>query len=139
MEKILKTQSDIIFNFQTQQIGRTWGKAKKGSKENESKLTILFGDDSWKKAKKRNDLLEIYKDRIRKANKECIDSIEISSRNPSFHYNLIFATKKTSTGSKWFNSIINHLHNTIEKNRAETIKVAFDVIEGKTKTLASTF
>ena len=61
-------------------------------------------------------------------------SIKGGSRFGNFHYNLIFAAKKTTNGSPWFKSI-KDLKSRIEMHSGDAVDIALDVLTGRQKNL----
>ena len=146
MEKLLNRPGDVIFTFQTQEIRRTWGNAmsKKSpmSKVASEKLLDFYGDDTWKTATSEKDLLEYYKKKISNvkilqtdASRTLIKDVNVESQRGGFHYNLIFATRETKTGSPWFESVVGSIKKRTEKNTGKFVKLALDILSGRSTNL----
>ena len=138
MQKILSYPGDVIFVFQTNEVWETihrWRKHKTADS--------FFGNNDWRNATTPEDLLELYKNRIREVktiegyHRELIDDITIKGgRGPGFfHYNVIFATKKTRGGSPWYLKFIEYAKKKIEKYTGDAIKIALDIINGRSQQL----
>lgn len=102
MEKLLEVEyGDIIFTYQTQEIGRTYGNAIRNPSYAEA-MRKFFGDEKWREARNREELLQIYKSNVRKHRKVVLD-VPIKGRQ--FMYHLIFATRETRGGNPWLNAV----------------------------------
>lgn len=135
MEKLFKIKSDLIINFQTKEIPRVVGRSVSFSQQDENKLTLFFGDDIWKQAKVKEDLLKIYIKKISQY-RDLIEVIPIrSGERGGYFYDLIFVTKKTTTGSKWFYDLMAYLKNRLTKRTGKDVKIVLDILSGKIKTL----
>ena len=95
----------------------------------------FFGDVDLSQVRSGEDLLEIYKNNI-EGYRDLVEDILIrgGSRFGDFHYNLIFATKKTEGGSPWFKSI-EDLKSRIEKHSGGAVEKAFDILSGRIREL----
>ena len=128
MVKVLKSRSDIIFNFMTSEICRAVGLVKKERSQGES-ITRVFGDDCWKKAKCEEELVEIYKENILKERKEApIRTIKIKSKKHHFCYHLLFITNKTKKGNQWLRAI-DKLKKEIEAHSDKAVLLALDLVK----------
>ena len=136
MKKVLSTKSDIIFNFMTCQIIRAWAGCVANEGCNTKKLDSFYGDQSWKKAKSFDDLLDIYKENIQKIRKNSlIEDIHING-GESFNYNLIFITNKTKNNNPWMN-VIRKAKEEIEKNTKKAVKDALDIVKKRQSQLSN--
>lgn len=128
MREILKSRSDIIFNFMSSLIYRDIGLFKSG-KGKGKELIDLFGDDSWKQANNVDELVEIYKVNILKQRKDApIRTIRIHSGRFNFCYHLFFITNKTSGENKWLQAI-DKAKSEIETQSDKAVMMAFDLIK----------
>ena len=132
MSNLLKLNGDLIFNFQTQGVRMVPLKARNKA------FTKFFGDESWKKCKYEEDFLECYKNKIRQY-RSLVEDINVSSTSPNFHYNLIFATRRTSGGSPWFDPVIGGLKKQVEINTAKSVQLALDILAGRSTNLEMFF
>ncbi len=134
VETLLKKDGDIIFNFQTSEVGRVWGAAK-SDEAISRKMTSFYGGKEWASAGDINDLLEIYENKIRKYRPIVMDIKIKGFLKYSYHYHLIFATKKTQKGSPWSRAV-EHMKNKIESYTGDATKVALDVLMGRARDLS---
>lgn len=136
MRKLLKFPGDIIFNFPTKLIDRCFGKYKgKIHKKDENKFNEFFGNDEWKNANNAYELLNIYMNKIRDNNRELVESIDIkSTKGGQFNYHLIFATKRTKSGSPYFD-VVKRLKERTEKSYGQLVDKALKILTGKSTDL----
>ena len=133
-EYLLKLEyGDIIYNYQTQQIGRYWGNVKGGVGDQSiiEKFDEFFGTDDWKRANNRDNLKSIYISQI-KQYRTFVEEIKIGSEN--FIYHLLVAFRKTSGGSPWKSSI-QRAKDLIEILGGEAVRFSLDYLSGKVKRL----
>lgn len=133
MGKILKIRSDILLTFMPRAAWRSvTAQQKTGNKS--PALDRFFGNSSWKKAIREEDLVEIYKMNILKERK---DAIIISTRINSkrgFNYYLFFITHQTRGNNPWLDPI-RSAKEEIEKNSDSAIKTLLDIIKKRQFTL----
>jgi len=135
MKEVLNVRSDIIFTFMTGEIWRAAGLANAGLSKGKV-LTNLFGDESWKKAKNAEDLIEIYKKNILKERSEApIRTIKIQSKQFNFYYHLFFITNKTKGENRWLRAI-DKAKEEIESNSDLAVIMALDIIKGRQSQIA---
>jgi three-Cys-motif partner protein len=133
MKKVLKSRSDIIFNFMSSQIYRDVCLKKEDGKGNE--LLELFGDDSWKQANNVDELVEIYKCNILKERRDApIRTIRIHSSRFNFCYHLFFITNKTKGENQWLRAI-DKAKTEIESNSDKAVMLALDIVKHRQKLL----
>jgi len=119
MKKILNIRSDILITFMTNIIWRSI-KTEESTGNGHEALNRIFGNDSWKKARIEEDLIEIYKDNILK---ERLDAVILSTQIKSkgnFYYDMIFITHKTDRNNPWLNPI-REAKDEIEKHTDEVV------------------
>lgn len=133
MEVLLELDyGDIMFTYQTQEIARTWGKAKSNQKSAET-MTKFFGNDDWKYAKGRDDLLKLYENNLRIYRSNIIDVL-IQGKN--FKYHLIFATRETKGGTPWLQAVT-YIKDKIEEFGGERlIRTILGYLSGKNPRLS---
>jgi len=128
MIKVLKSRSDIIFNFMTSQIYRDVGLVRSGKGRGQS-LMRLFGDDSWKKANSEEELVEIYKKNILKERKDApIRTIKVKSKKHHFCYHLFFITNRTKGENQWLRAI-DKAKKEIEAHSDKAVMQTFDLVK----------
>lgn len=104
IEELLRLKyGDIILVFQTQEIGRVWGKAK-GNPSYAQSMTNYFGDEEWKEARNRDELLELYNKKIENY-RDVVEAILVKGEERNFLYHLIFATRRTRGRNPWLKAI----------------------------------
>jgi len=133
-KELLRLQyGDVIFNYQTQQIGRSWGNVKggKGQKALINKFNQFFGTNIWTKATNRDELRTIYKNQL-KTFREFVEEIKIGKKGLEYH--LLVAFRKTRGGSPWRSAIINSKE-LLECLGGEAVKFSLDYLSGKITTL----
>ncbi|HII16259.1 MAG TPA: three-Cys-motif partner protein TcmP [Nanoarchaeota archaeon] len=136
MKQVLEIRSDILFNFMTSEIARTWGLAKAGKGGDET-LNNVFGDDSWRLAESTEDLVSIYAVNILKARPNAIFNIvKVRAAKFNFRYDLFFITNQTKGENQWMRAI-EKAKQEIERNSDESVKVALDLVKGRMKDLFS--
>jgi len=127
MKKILNIRSDILLTFMTRTIWRDCC-TEKATGHGHLVLNRFFGDESWKKAKNENDLIEIYKKNILNERGDAVTlDTKINSSKGGFNYSLIFVTHRTSGGNPWLNPI-KDAKNEIEKHTDISIKSLLEII-----------
>ena len=95
-ETLLEKRGDIIVVFQTQELQRTLGRAKKGLSDKE-KLGDFLGDSSWKRAGDVKKLLEIYMNKL-KSYRKYVERIEIRGE---YKYDIILACRPGPYTKAW--------------------------------------
>lgn len=124
-------RSDIIFTFMSGGIQRLWGRVKNGNKADEQIFNKFYGGKEWKNAENSNDLVEIYKNKIKACDK-IVKDIKIQGTN--FHYHLLFITKPTQGGNKWLDAI-DRVKTSVESSTEVWIKEVLDQLSGRQQTL----
>lgn len=135
--KLFELPCDIFFSFMTTEIGRSWGKAKRGKEDYVKKMNTLFGDDIWKNADNREDILTLFIKKIEE-NDKIIVPIRIKSSRGYFFYDLLVITRKTRGGNPWLEAIYT-LKNRIESSGASMVKSSLDYLAGRYKRLGDYF
>lgn len=113
IQKLLDYRGDIFINFPTSSMGRVWGNAKKGKPKHRMIMNRFFGNHVWEQAKSREDLLKIYVKKIEEYKGLYSPNRDITRVIPVFggqkfnnrKYDLVFATIRTKSGSKWVRSL----------------------------------
>lgn len=131
LSKLLEYRGDVIITFQSSQINRCFGKAVKGNEEMEKKLTDFFGDKQWRNKENVQELLELYKEKLKKTGRGNVENIKVKSEG-SFHYDLILAAKLTKSGSPWWKAAL-HAKKIIESFTSKSVKHALDILTGRTR------
>lgn len=133
VESLLRRNGDLIINYPTSIIRRMAGSARQGGTD-PGRLHRFFGSSDWMQYEP-SRLLDFYEKRIQ-GFRDLVESIRVTSRlkEGSFHYHLIFAARKTSGGSHWFNAV-QDLKHVIERCSGEQLKRLTEVLTGKTKDL----
>ncbi|MBI3259250.1 MAG: hypothetical protein HYZ54_07245 [Ignavibacteriae bacterium] len=124
---------DILFNFQTTQVGRgAGGKSFRQFFKNAEKALKLC--DETQEGKLRDALLNLYIEDIiesKKPDKAIVETVRIqSSGQGSFLYDLIFITRETSGNNPWMKPIREAKDN-IEKNTDCAVRRTLDVLAGR--------
>ncbi len=136
MKKVLKVRSDIIFTFMCTEIFRVVGLYKAGLSDG-TVLTKLFGDETWKKAKNAEELVDIYKTNILKERLDApIRTIKVKSSQFNFCYYMFFITNKTKGENKWLRAI-DRAKKEIETNSDKAVMNALDIIKKRQSDLNS--
>jgi len=132
MANILSYPGDLIFVFQTVTV---WEQIRRW--KNFSGVTEFIGTEDWGKARKKEDLVEIYKKQVSsvftaKGSRRLIDHVPIKGdiREGSFHYDMIFATRETKGGSPWFHNFMQYA-NKIVKQTGKAVERALNVMKGR--------
>ncbi len=133
VRSILYMPVDVLFNFITFGVRRIWGRAIRGSCEEEKLITEFYGDDSWRNASGSNDLLDIYIDKIQSIPRRIALSIKVKITR-SIYYDIILATRKTRGNNPYLRPVRN-LKKKIEETKLEEFDKILDVITGRRATL----
>ena len=137
MEKLLSLKNDIIFNFMTGWIRRSWGSVRKSEPFNYTqKLNLFFGDKTWMRAEKGEDLLEIYINKIQSYGR-IVRSIRVNVTHSNF-YDILIIVRPTSSGNPWLKAVDN-LKKRIEKTSRTTFERLLKIIEKKQATVDNFF
>jgi len=121
MEKVLNLHSDIVFTFMSSQIARAYSAAMAKPSYSTKALDGFFGDKSWKSVRGAKNLVEIYKNNIKKIRPGAV----MESVNIDNYYDLIFITNKTKGDNPWMD-VIRTVKKEIEKNPKSAVKTALD-------------
>ncbi len=133
MKKILNIRSDILITFMTNSLWRTI-KSEESTGNGHDALNRVFGNDSWKKVKKEEDLIEIYKNNILKERPDAVMlNTKIKSKG-NFYYDMIFITHKTGGNNPWLDPV-RDAKEEIEKHTDEVVKSLLEIIKKRQKTL----
>ncbi|MEM1557761.1 MAG: three-Cys-motif partner protein TcmP [Candidatus Bathyarchaeia archaeon] len=124
--KLLRKRGDILVTFQTMELNRTLGRAKRGFKDAE-KLTAFLGNDHWRYTTNAEDLLQRYMNQLTEY-RTFVDKMLIRGEN--FRYDLILACKKGPYIKAW-----HELKKKIERLTDKDVKTVLEVLSGKHKTL----
>lgn len=135
VEKLLQYDGDFIFNFQTSEMNRVLGAHRKGAVYDET-MYNFFGDVDLSQARSGGDLLQEYKNNLKK-HRGIVEDITIKGGGKfgNFYYNLIFATKRTKGGNPWFFNSVTPLKSCIETHSGEAVQMALDILTGRQMTL----
>jgi len=129
METLLQLPGDIVFVHQTAEINRVCGKAKNSQTDAEC-LNRFYGTSrtprDWGK-EDRDTLCARYEQNL-KMRRDITIPIKIKSNG--FHYDVIFATKKTKGGSPWLKAVFTAKEK-IEKFTGNAVEIALDILTGR--------
>jgi len=129
MEKLLQFPGDIVFVHQTAEINRVCGKAKQSQADAEC-LNRFYGTSctphDWGK-EDRESLCARYEEDLKRKRDM---TIPIKIKSNSFHYDVIFATKKTKGGSPWLNAVYTAKQK-VEKFTGKAVNNALDILAGR--------
>jgi three-Cys-motif partner protein len=135
LKEVLRYPGDLIFVFQTKEImeqRNRWG--------NEKALTDFYGSEVWKNANDEEDFIDIYKEQIKaietidRRKREAIDTLSIRSSKGGadrYSYDIIFAAPVTKGGNPWFWRLLPYLKQRITNYTGDAIKIALDVLAGR--------
>mgnify|MGYP000356636252 CR=1 FL=1 len=134
VSNILRYPGDLIFVFQTVEI---WEQIYRW--KNYSSVTDFFGTEDWKKANKKEQLVEIYKKQLSNvtimdgSKRKLIDHITVKGdvKEGSFHYDIIFAAKETTGGSPWFRNFLEYAKRKIAKHTGKSVEKALNIMKGR--------
>jgi len=126
---LLSYPSDILIVFQTDGIRRVLEKAKKSGKEYSS-LNRFFGDNTWKVASNVDELLELYKRKIKKY-RSFVDSIKIRGK---YSYDIILACKAGPYIRAWID-----LKRVLSAVRDKDVEFVLKICKGNISTLEEFF
>lgn len=136
MEALFSKPGDVLFNFQTQGIARTVGRAKKGSNACRDSLNRFFGGNEWKKLAYPDDFLSLYAEKIQlNTNRKIVLSFPVKGPR-GFRYDVLLATRYTRGGSPWIKPMID-LRENVEKYRFKMVERILDILKGRIATLNS--
>lgn len=135
IEKIIKfhTYFDLIINFPNTIFNRIWGNRKY---EGARKKIESFMGMSINEINSNDEAMELYIKKLKEAGKEIVEKFEVRAGGTAggFHYTLLFAVRKTASDSSWMR-IINNLRRRYSNMTGEDIKLFFDIISNKQKSL----
>jgi three-Cys-motif partner protein len=128
MDYLLNKPGDLLFTFQSQFVARVRGKAVKGSIGDQARLNRFYGDNRWLTCASPEKLVLAY---IEKLMKRRSIVLPIHVKGPrGFQYYVIYATKRTKTGSPWIRGII-YLKRKVEACDYKWVKGILDVLTGR--------
>lgn len=130
---ILELRTDVLFNFMTAGIRRTWGYVKSKGKESEA-LTSFYGDDSWKHAENEEDLLRLYINKIKGLGRVVVP-VRVRGSD-LFYYDILTISRPTKGGNPWLKAVSDRLKPFIERTDSETFARLLDVFRGRINPLS---
>ncbi|MEM4469049.1 MAG: three-Cys-motif partner protein TcmP [Candidatus Nezhaarchaeales archaeon] len=131
VNRILNLRTDLLFNFMTAGIRRSWGRAKSGGMRCKA-LDSFYGDNVWMKAKDDGDLVKLYADKLNALGRKVIP-IKVTGTE-IFYYHILIAVKPTRGGNPWLEPVLK-LRQKVEKTDSKTFARLLDVFRGKMKPL----
>jgi three-Cys-motif partner protein len=141
MESLFAQNGDVLFNFQTQGISRTVGKAMKrspGWKSASERLTWFFGDDGWKEHENPDELLQHYMNKIEEqTSRKVVLPLPVKGAG-GYRYDLILATRKTSGGNPWIRPM-QELRSIMGGYRPDVVKMTLDMLMKRQLSLNDTY
>ncbi|PKP59489.1 MAG: hypothetical protein CVT88_05420 [Candidatus Altiarchaeales archaeon HGW-Altiarchaeales-1] len=81
-----------------------------------------------------NDLVEIYKNKIKSCGKKGKIVKDIKIQGTNFYYHLLFITKPTQGGNKWLDAI-DRVKISVESSTENWVKKVLDQLSGRQQTL----
>ena len=127
--KLLEKPSDVIVLFQTKELNRTLGRARRGLPD-ERKLNLFMGDNSWKQAGNADELLVLYMEKLLQY-RNYVQDIKIRGR---FEYDLILACKPGPYTTAW-----EFLKRKLEAVTDRDAELALKKLKGEVKALNDFF
>lgn len=124
---------DIIFTFHTRDIWRLHGKAMNELEDspNSQRMTSFIGSDQWRHCTRVEELLDVYKSQFVRQGRDIVENITIAKGGKGgHHYDLIFATKQTKSGSPWMDGV-HYLKERIEQHTGKAAQMALDILTGR--------
>lgn len=130
LEEISPTPTgDLLVNFPTSNVRRATG-----HNPSADALTDFYGDDVWRKASKKQDLLDFYIQKLMKLDKEKQVIANVESGVKNFEYDLIYATRRTSSNSEYIKAV-KHAKEFIENVDGADVKDMLDILKGDQSTM----
>jgi three-Cys-motif partner protein len=131
LERILGRWCDVMINFQSSGIGRTFASARNSTAYNAT-LDQFFGTPAWRKCRTEDDLLALYVGQLEK-HRDLV--IPIRVQGPGiFHYHIIVAVRKTKGTQGWVEAI-HRAKVKIEAATSDDVKSLLDVYHKRQATL----
>ena len=144
IEELLILKGDLIINFMTTSIQRSWGsfysdKTKPNLRPKKESIDLFFGDESWMDIPSTedggtvNDLLQLYISKISKY-REIVIPIQVKGLQGQYNYHLLVATIKTSGSQRWLEAVY-RVRDKVESVTDKNIELFFEIYNGKQPTL----
>ncbi len=140
IEQLISILSDIIIVFQTREVNRVFGAAKKAlsgelpSKGHIDRMNQYFGNSSWRKASNENDLVKIYMHNLRRAfikhrkKQPYLSEIRVGQYN--YYYDVILLCRQGDYTRAW-----EYLKERIYWKDPDIVKNVLDILKGRQKEL----
>jgi len=129
LEKLIyNTKCDVIINFPSAGLIRNLVQPDAATEVTIRDFLGLSLEDSLPQSE--SEAIALYRSKLKSLGKDVSTEIMISSGEGPFHYHLIPAVRRTSSGSPWFR-ILQEAKNNIEKFKGDILGVIADQIEGR--------
>ncbi len=127
LDKLLRTWSDVIINYQPLAVRRTIGSIKTNLAYKNA-LNLYFGSDVWKDCENDGQLFQSYLINIQQ-HKEVVIPIRVNGVG-GFYYYIIFAVKRTKGAQEWIGAI-ERAREKIEQATSADAQRFLDIYKGK--------
>jgi len=126
-----RATGDYLINFPTSNTLRA-----SGHEESKNAMTDYYGGDMWKSANGKEELLEAYTTRLSSLEKTEQVVTNIDSGTKNYHYDMIYATRKTRGGSDYINAI-EYINRFVEAVDGADVEDMLQILRGDQVTIES--
>lgn len=123
------TSGDFLINFPTPGLNRNTYQ-----EESHDALTKYFGGDMWREADSAEELIEIYCRRLSGFDNEIQVTTNVDSGVKNYQYDVIYATRKTQSGSDYVNAV-KYVKEFVEEVDGGDVNQMLDILYGDQEVL----